>query len=43
MTYYVITIRWKKADEFQRPPQKALQTKDPFIWDQFRMVKNEVK
>ena len=28
----------EKADEFQRPPQK----KDPFIWNQFRMVKNQV-
>jgi len=26
-----------------RLKRKALKTKDPFIWDQFRMVKNEVK
>ena len=34
---------FKKADEFQKPPQKkATKTKDPFIWNQFRMVKYQV-
>ena len=38
-----ITAILKKRMNFRdRLKRKAINTKDPFIWDQFRIVKNQV-
>ena len=39
----IITAILKKRMNFRdRLQRKAIKTKDPFIWDQFRIVKNQV-
>ena len=39
---WITSILKKRMNFRDRPPKKLIKTKDPVIWNQFRMVKNQV-